>query len=74
MTAFAAWRTLDDDVATDQKGSQVAVGQPRVDFITGTAGIGQQEPFGVREISILNVRFGERMLISDESRSSAGTC
>ncbi len=30
---------------TDQEGSQVAVGPPRVDFVTGTAGIGQKRPF-----------------------------
>jgi hypothetical protein len=33
MTVFAAERTLDDDVATDQEGSEVAVEQPRMDFI-----------------------------------------
>ncbi len=66
MTALADVRAFDEHTASGCKGLQVAVGQPRVDFITGTAGIGQQEPFGVREISVLNVRFGERMLISGE--------
>ncbi len=28
-------------------GSQVAVGQPRVDFITGTAGIGHNQTFSM---------------------------
>jgi hypothetical protein len=33
MAALAAQRALDDDVSTDQEGSQVAVGRPRVIFI-----------------------------------------
>jgi len=44
----------------------------RVALHQGT--FGQQKPFGVREISVLNVRLRERMLISGGSRLSAGTC
>jgi hypothetical protein len=33
MTALAALQTLEDDVTTDQEGSEVAVEQPRMDFI-----------------------------------------
>jgi hypothetical protein len=43
MAALAAQRALDDDVATDQEGSQAAVGQPRVDFMAGTAGTGHNQ-------------------------------
>jgi len=48
MTAFAAWRTLDDDVATDKKGSVFAVQRGLVaahpDVAVHEAGIGQLRP------------------------------
>ncbi len=37
-------------------GLQVAVGQPRVEFITGTAGIGHEETFSLDGNRVLNVR------------------
>ena len=45
MATFASLRTLDDDIAADQKGSQVAVEQPRMDFIGWTAGDGHFRTF-----------------------------
>jgi hypothetical protein len=47
MTAVAAKQPLGDDAATDQKGSQVAVGRPRVNFIAWTTGNGQGRTFAL---------------------------
>jgi len=41
-TAKGNLHAFPDQVATGSLGSQVAIGQPRVDFITGTAGIGHE--------------------------------
>ena len=58
MTAFAAWRTLDDDVATDQKGSVFAVQHgltaARHDGAVHEAEIGQKRGFELIKIG----RFG----------------
>jgi hypothetical protein len=42
-----------EDISPNARvGSQAAVGQPRMDFITGTAGFGQKWPFAPRVAAI----------------------